>query len=688
MERDQLQARLDEVKRLRAGAATRALGLERLEHLVGELITEALIARSLDRPSRALQFLYLELGTELCKAERPEHALPLYELAFASARARTPPDRHAATLFGLRRCGCLIELLRFDDAAGALAEALELTEPLEGDAVLAAADRLTLDLHADDGRLLAAEALYWAARWLAAVGRSGAAERLAASLLERVDARPVSTLDVDEVALLLGEVRLDRGDAAGVQSMVEQRRARAVAGGARERWTVLEAICRFRAGELSAAEQSLSTSIAAAALWARAHCLATLNRVDEAEAVVQQLEAQHASRRAIEQARALIAARRTAQPDAIPTPFEILDEELRLTAPRPAPTNAATGRRHARLSDDVAERCNAIQLDLHHDELERAKRKLTELEQWLRAADSPLDLGRLHKIGAQVDYYSGRYADAGSRAERAVAVFAALAQPLDELTAWRIKRWTLERSGDDVARVADALQREAELLFAVRARLTAADRALFMLNKWSVVDEVVSERCADARRLVETAPRSVRRRARVLLRTLHDVSRLRRWEDVRAADALPDVTTKPRERRDLFTAAAEQIAAATRGPSARLPVAALPTRWLPDDTALLHFVVLPNRVELFVLHRAGVELVTPSVSSSKIQLRALLSDALQRITGATRWPGGPETERLLTELPRFLGVDRALETLPRSVKKLCIVPDDLLCNFPFAALRV
>jgi CHAT domain-containing protein len=120
---------------------------------------------------------------------------------------------------------------------------------------------------------------------------------------------------------------------------------------------------------------------------------------------------------------------------------------------------------------------------------------------------------------------------------------------------------------------------------------------------------------------------------------------------------------------------------------------------LPQDTAVLHFYVLPDRILSLLLWRGEPSL--HSLPTTRVALDGAVRDALQAIEAqgqALLEMTSPQDRAAALELanlevPRALGaladqlqLPIVLAGLPPSVKRLLIVPHDVLTNVPFAAL--
>jgi hypothetical protein len=681
------------------------------------------------------------------------HAEAEQLLGVAVEKADAQRYAYERVLCRLRRATCLTALVRLGEADRLLGEVLdgsasEVKSRLEVAARLVAgsgggarpAEIQALACHAL-GRL-------WAAQ-----GLLGEADEAFARSMAVAGGPPIEVLDPEEVAIAQAEARIDRGDFKGFEIVHRENQA---AGSAlvRDKWAILVATVRLMQGDLSEADRELTrlTREAAvdgallpyfgAALWQWAQTLTFLNRLNEADAVLHWLGRLGSFDAGdIDRMKRLIRARRGYSGSELnipPAPADGLARGAHAPRPRGRPHNAGAGgspfdRSRERLRDEWSWHANLIELDLHEGRVDDATFRFAQLRAIGRRVDSRLIRAQSEYLHALVAYYSG------PREREAALVHAeAACRTFEELglipSAWQARvllDWTLRRSGAPPDALRENLTRERDLLDRVERRLSPADRIYYTLNKWTSVDKTVSAWLRDlAARRRSAAPRRsaawsdrarLRREAREVLGRILLV---KRWADLpeqapagpdAAAAARPPVVPGP----DVYTWVATQLALRPRAepPASRLLV----PRWLPRDTAVLVYVVLPDRLELFlVTRRRGCELVRLPRETARVELRELVNRVTYRSQASSAWgaghlsrpdePAAPdldETVRHLGEyshdtfpgpddpeaahragevLARRLGITGVNRLLPKRVTRLAIIPDDILVNVPFAAL--
>lgn len=303
---------------------------------------------------------------------------------------------------------------------------------------------------------------------------------------------------------------------------------------------------------------------------------------------------------------------------------------------------------------------------------------LAALQQVYGGSDSALIAVRLRVLDGQL---------AAARGEHAIALtwFAPAMRQLTELglvpELWQATQFQA-RSLIHLGRASDAAAADAELLLGqLCASLPAEDRAVYLLNKFTVQEEYL---VAQADRLVADAAAGS---GAGLLTRMHGRYRvLRRLREL--------LTTLTRYRSDMADRRCGPAQRVIRTRTGLMHFAAGLLRH-PRDRAAIVFVVLPDRILIiWTAFMAMGFLVSPV---TRIALRELVrqwheytQDSLSRLEGgmtptqltATAQDG----EACLAHLAGVLQLDAILEALPAGSTRLSIVTDDVLHGVPFAAL--
>jgi len=137
---------------------------------------------------------------------------------------------------------------------------------------------------------------------------------------------------------------------------------------------------------------------------------------------------------------------------------------------------------------------------------------------------------------------------------------------------------------------------------------------------------------------------------------------------------------------DVYRLAVESIHRRARSPQRATASGAVRRFWLPKDVAVLQYIVLLDRVEVFLLTRSGCRILSLGEATPRVDLwirvQRTLANLLQQ-QDETWCPAPP-----LADLASRLGLQTIVDELPSSVRRLMVIPDDILAHVPFAALPV
>lgn len=278
-----------------------------------------------------------------------------------------------------------------------------------------------------------------------------------------------------------------------------------------------------------------------------------------------------------------------------------------------------------------------------------------ELHELVEASDSPLFRARAALTVGLSAYGAGLFEACETQLAAARDVFLRLGVLTELYECQRWLAWTWRRLGRQESSWRTLRGENGALLDRIASTLGIQDRAAFFLNKWSEEEEDLAEELKeiDAR---QTAIRGFAPAARLRL-----VMRRSRFLDRLFAV------------RDAF---ARTVVAGEPGAAANDAVSATPL-WrrllVPPRSATVLFLVLPNGVAAFCVQLGRIAcVITPT---SRERVRELVAECHRR------WDG-PRA----AVLARAIGLADALQQLPRWIRRLTIVADDVLHGVPFAAL--
>jgi CHAT domain-containing protein len=198
------------------------------------------------------------------------------------------------------------------------------------------------------------------------------------------------------------------------------------------------------------------------------------------------------------------------------------------------------------------------------------------------------------------------------------------------------------------------------------------------LNKWSTIDEeiaVLSDDLAVGRSREGPAPTPES--------VLTQILSLRRADAFEGESQIDHTPTMP-DAADLFEVMLEATRRRHERYGRRDVLHRLTSAWMPDDVAVLHLFVLPDRVAVFASTSRGCAHISPRRPTGKPELWQLVRKA-QTALGRQRWQGDGKALRSLAEA---VGFDQIRDALPSHIARLMIIPDDVLGHAPFAALPV
>jgi tetratricopeptide (TPR) repeat protein len=701
------------------------------------------------------------VGTEFHRRGYHDEARSLFDAGaqFAGQAGRA----FDVTRFRLRLVPCLVSLVQLRCAGRELEEVIG--ESLaRRPAFLEAAERLIVgSLDGATMRPLRALAIYGLGRLWAAQGALADADAAYRRVIELVEGLDLGLLDAEEVAIACAEVRIDRGDFELFETLHQKHRnSRSLL--IRDKWAILRAAVLALQGRLSESDallaglhgrsqQSEVLPYLVGALLQRVQTLTSLNRLDEAEFVLNQLRSYgQAYASDADRLARLIRARRGSSGTELglpPTPQQEIPMGLARDPgthglPQHSGSPGSLTRERERVREDWSSHAQLVELDAHEGRIDQATVRFGQLRAFGRPIDSPLIHAQSEYLNALIAYYRGpaELASARAHAEAAARAFELMGMAPAAWQASVVVDWILRRSNQPREQLEANLVHGRDLLESVRSRLAPSDQIFFLLNKWSSIDKTVSAWCQDLQEEASRTPTGwgnmwarIRFRRRVR-EVLYRVLTLKRWTDLSGAGPVRDGSPRQDEPplepgMGVYSWVGRQIALreqarkpgghAGGGPWSR----SLAPRWLPRDLAVLVYVVLPDRLELFmVTKRRGCEHISPRPPTSKVELRTRVKNLLRSVQfGADRlgWrrdveerpahEPGRDTLGILArelgsdshdafsapldpecvasecdELSRRLGLTELKDRLPKSVRRLAIMPDDVLLNVPFGAL--
>ncbi|MDI1479163.1 CHAT domain-containing protein [Polyangium sp. y55x31] len=577
------------------------------------------------------------------------------------------------------------------------------------------------------------------ARYWTAIGHFGPA--IEATKRARMEVRrtrlPGMFFSAPDIDVSLVELCLDCGDVAAAEEIEAEARAHHFKGDGphpdETPWLALAARRAGLEGRLSDARRSLDRLVdrrrgppTRRDAWItlfHAGLLAQLNRLAEAERVLDDFEARldggpaHAAlRREVASRRQAIQDKRSdaSQEEGLPfVPEQVLDAEEDTPPSDPgrtrvaaAPLGGTTARQKERFADEWALRANRVLVALSAGRLEEAGKRLSVLEDLAASTDALRIRTRTRYHRALFDHVRGEYPAARDALLQCIAEAAEQGLPLDRLQYLERLVWTFARLGAAEEYAHRAAEAKA-LLDTLTSALDQDDRVFWMLNRMSRQDEFVAARIAS---LSTLAPPSsplrpigallhrFRLRREVLAR-YREVACLSGWpldrtlsasteETAHVLPAVPPELATESHQIEAWVRAQLELSRRTAGARTTRTVFLdrfLPLHRIPRKVAIVHYHAVADRLFVFVLSRGRISVTT--LPTTRVELYEAVREALSEIV--QQWQARIGDRRVLHALRRLskgMGVDEILGPLAGSVEHVILVPHDVLIHAPFAAL--
>lgn len=320
------------------------------------------------------------------------------------------------------------------------------------------------------------------------------------------------------------------------------------------------------------------------------------------------------------------------------------------------------------------DRSLSFQWYLGQGELDQAASILEVMNDVFKDTDSMLIRTRLNVLAGTLSYYAGKLADADSRLTEASVSLRTAGLRHDLWQTLQVLAWTRTRAGRSSHEI-EAPRREADDLVAKMAgSLVEAERAIFLLNKWT----------ADEERLAAEID--------ALVRLREEYHKARWYRRPALAWRLRRGIGKLLWRIDRYKAllASRALKGAPKAHADRVPTELQLLRHLSWRQATIAFLVLPDRT--LIISATGWRLEFGLTAVTRVRLRdlvrqwhVLMSDAL---AGEPTVDTPRELESASTLVGQLLQLPALLQKLPSHVTRIKFVPDDVLHGMPFAAIRV
>ena len=308
-----------------------------------------------------------------------------------------------------------------------------------------------------------------------------------------------------------------------------------------------------------------------------------------------------------------------------------------------------------------------------------------------RPSDSRLIAVRLDVVAATLFYYQGHV-------EKAEALFSEAAKTLADLglapELWQVQRflsWCWIRLGRSEETITELTSQTQELLAEISGGMSSEDEVFFLLNKWTTEEEFIAgqvNRLSDLKKEISSLPFYLRWRKRLLL--------------MKEVDALW---------LHLENYKSKQVQKLVQGKEPQPQEIANGSFWHrlrkhPIRRVSIQFLVLPDR--LLILRRGWLSIDFGVSSVTRIGLRELIERwhtlvHCRTIAGRNLLPAkGPDSNdtrcgdpeeivkrcnEIARQVADVLQLGTLMKDIPKRIKGITFIPDDVLYGLPFAALQ-
>lgn len=338
------------------------------------------------------------------------------------------------------------------------------------------------------------------------------------------------------------------------------------------------------------------------------------------------------------------------------------------------------------------DRSLAFQWQLSDFNLETAGDLLQHIQTVFEPTDSHLIKLQIRVLEGMVNYYQGTESNDLTKINRAHQILVEVCPQLEKMALkpelWQVQRiliWCRTRLNYPIPEIEALTTSTNHLLEQITSSLTPEDQVFYLLNKWTADEEYIAAQINQLERLQQQL-----RKGTFYLRPWRRVRLMRKLNAlVEHIDRYKDTLAKRTISSDSTTV---QI----------MPPASL---WLhllthPKDRVTLTFLILPDRVLVVITGRFLFDFRV--IPTTRLAVRNLVQRWYQTIEGVSgsrdmNLSDDSEYEthttsvtqvgqEITNNLGEILQLPEILKRIPKHVKSLTIVADDILHGFPFAAI--
>jgi CHAT domain-containing protein len=356
------------------------------------------------------------------------------------------------------------------------------------------------------------------------------------------------------------------------------------------------------------------------------------------------------------------------------------------------------------------DRALAFQWQLSDYNLDTAGALLRQIQQVFKYTDSCLIKLQIGVLEGMFAYYQGTESNNLSSIQQANRILEEVCPQLEEMgltpelwQAQRILSWCRTKLNYPADELEDLTASTNQLLEQMTSSLTSEDQVFYLLNKWTLDEDYIATK--------------INQLQRIQFRLSKSPFWLRPWRQLQLMQRLKALVEHIDRYKD---ALAKRTIKGEKAKVAFLPPASLWLRLLthPKDRVTLSFLILPDRV--FVVKTGRFLFDFRVIPTTRLAVRNLVQRWYERIQGINgsrdidykriqdidgnrdindrrdmNWQDEYEEEmvevanvgqEIANTLAEMLAIPKLLEGLPKRIRALTIVPDDILHGFPFAAI--
>ncbi|PAX59657.1 CHAT domain-containing protein [Brunnivagina elsteri] len=332
------------------------------------------------------------------------------------------------------------------------------------------------------------------------------------------------------------------------------------------------------------------------------------------------------------------------------------------------------------------DRALAFQWHLSNLKFKDASNLLQHIKKVFKSTDSQFIQVQIQILSGMLSYYQGTECNDSKKINQAHQILEEICPQLEEISLkpelWQVQRiliWCRTRLNYPLPEIEALTTSTNQLLEQMTSSLTPEDQVFYLLNKWTADEEYIAIQINQLQRLQEKISKTnFVLRSWLRLKLMQKLNALVEHID-HYKDALAKRTIKNESIQVQF-----------------LPPSSLLSRILthPKNRLSLSFLILPDRVLVVKTSRFLFDFAV--ISTTRLEIRNVVQrwyQNIQRINGGRDMNilGDNDDEQqtgqeITDNLADILQLPKIFDCIPKHIRGLTIVPDDILHGFPFASI--